>query len=128
MTSRLDVLGRFVRTFAIAVAVLTVAAYALRPERPRLALGVIGGGVLAAVAVWAIRDAVGQAVSRAKSGENRPNWGRFALVKFFTRHVILALTAYGMMLRLQLDPLGIVVGVSALWVAAVVEAIRSSRR
>ena len=110
------------------MAVLTVAAYALRPERPRLALGVIGGGVLAAVAVWAIRDAVGQAVSRAKSGENRPNWGRFALVKFFTRHVILALTAYGMMLRLQLDPLGIVVGVSALWVAAVVEAIRSSRR
>ena len=110
------------------MAVLAMAAFAMRPGEPRLALGVVGGGVLAAVAVWAIRDAVGQAIAWAESGENRPNLRRFALVKFFTRHAILALTAYGMMLRLQLDPVGIVVGVSALWVAAAVEALRSNRR
>ena len=121
-------LGRFVRTFAITVGVLAVAALVIRPDRPRLALGVLGGGVLGAVAVWAIRAAVLRVVSVAESGENRPNLGRFALVKFFTRHAILALTAYGMMLGLQLDPVGIVAGVSALWVAAAVEALRSNRR
>ena len=51
-------LGRFVRTFAITVGVLAVAALVIRPDRPRLALGVLGGGVLGAVAVWAIRAAV----------------------------------------------------------------------
>jgi hypothetical protein len=122
------VLGRFVRTFAMAVVVLAMAAIAIRPDQPRLALGVLGGGVLGAVAVWAIRAAVLGAVSTAESGENRPNLRRSALVKFFTRHAILALTAYGMMLRLHLDPVGIVVGVSALWVAAAVEALRPNRR
>ena len=121
-------LGRFVRTFAIAVVVLAVAAIAIRPDQPRLALGVLGGGVLGAVAVWAIRGAVLGAVSAAESGENGLNLRRSALVKFFTRHAILALTAYGMMLRLHLDPVGIVAGVSALWVAAAVEALRSNRR
>jgi hypothetical protein len=122
------VLGRFVRTFAMAVVVLAMAAIAIRPDQPRLALGVLGGGVLGAVAVWAIRAAVLGAVSAAESGENRPNLRRSALVKFFTRHAILALTAYGMMLRLHLDPVGIVAGVSALWVAAAVEALRPNRR
>ena len=121
-------LGRFVRTFAIAVVGLAVAAIAIRPDQPRLALGVLGGGVLGAVAVWAIRSAVLGAVSAAESGENGPHLRRSALVKFFTRHAILALTAYGMMLRLHLDPVGIVAGVSALWVAAAVEALRSNRR
>ncbi len=121
-----DVVGRFVRTLAVVVAVLAIVAYAARPARPRFALGVAGGGVLAALALWALRGVVEQAVAAAKSGEIGRNSRRVALVKFFTRHAILALTAYGMMLRLQLDPVGIVVGVSALWVAAAVEAVRSS--
>jgi hypothetical protein len=121
-----DVVGRFVRTLAVVVVVLATVAYLARPAHPRLALGVAGGGVLAVLALWAIRGVVEQAVGAAKSGEIGRNSRQVALVKFFTRHAILALTAYGMMLRLQLDPVGIVVGVSALWVAAALEAVRSN--
>jgi ATP synthase I chain len=121
-----DVIGRFVRTLAVVVAVLAIVAYTVRPAHPRFALGVAGGGVLAALALWALRGVVEQTIAATKSGEIGRNSRGAVLVKFFTRHAILALTAYGMMLRLQLDPVGIVVGVSALWVAAAVEAVRSN--
>jgi hypothetical protein len=45
-------------------------------------------------------------------------------VKFFTRHVILGLVAYGMMVRLHLDPIGMLVGVTSVVVAAAIEAAR----
>ena len=51
----------------------------------------------------------------------------FVLVKFFTRHAIVALAAYGMMVRLHLDPLGLLAGVSSLGVAVGVEALRDLR-
>ena len=91
------------------------------PSRPRLALGIVGGGVLAALSYWAIAGFVDQLTGRAKSGENRPVSRGFVLVKFFTRHAILALAAYGMMLRLHLDPAGLLIGVTAVMVAAAAE-------
>jgi len=51
----------------------------------------------------------------------------FLLVKFFTRHVIVALAAYGMMVRLRLDPMGLLAGVSSLGVAVGVEVLRDLR-
>jgi hypothetical protein len=48
-------------------------------------------------------------------------------VKFFTRHGIVALAAYGMMVRLHLDPVGLLLGVSSLGVAVAVEAVRDLR-
>ena len=121
-----DVVNRFARTLALVVLVFAVGALLAQPARPRLALGIVGGGLLAAVSVWALRGAVTEMATGAESRGIRPNLRRFALVKFFTRHAILALTAYVMMLRFQLDPVGLVVGVSALWVAAAVEAVRSN--
>jgi hypothetical protein len=114
----------------VAASSVAMAALALvwAPARPRLALGVVGGGVLAVLAVWAIRGAVHQATMVGESGEIRPNSRLFQLVKFFTRHVILGLAAYGMMLRLRLDPVGMLMGVSALWVATIVELVRLRRR
>jgi hypothetical protein len=52
---------------------------------------------------------------------------RLPLVKFFTRHAILALAAYVMMVRLHLDPVGLLAGVSSLAVAAAVEGLRDLR-
>jgi hypothetical protein len=124
--SRSDVVNRFARTLALVVVLSAAAAFLAQPARPRLALGVVGGGVLAAVSVWAIRGAVRGVAAGVERREIGPNLRRAALVKFFTRHAILAVTAYVMMLRLQLDPVGLVVGVSALWVAAAVEAVRSN--
>ncbi len=48
---------------------------------------------------------------------------RFQLVKFFTRHGMLALAAYVMMVRLHLDPVGLLAGVSSLAVAVAVEVL-----
>ena len=82
-------------------------------------LGVLGGGLLIGLSFWAIRGVVDALIARNSSG--------FALVKFFTRHGILALAAYGMMVRLHVDPLGLLAGVSSLGVAVAVEAFRDLR-
>ena len=82
--------------------------------------GVLGGGLLIGLSFWAIRGTVDSLVSGQKPAG-------FALVKFFTRHGIVALAAYGMMVRLKLDPMGLLAGVSSLGVAVGVEAIRDLR-
>jgi hypothetical protein len=91
------------------------------------AFGVLGGGLLIGLSFWAIRGAVDALIRVRSEGETGRKSAGFSLVKFFTRHGILALTAYGMMVRLHLDPLGLLTGVSALGVAVSVEAIRGLR-
>ena len=63
---------------------------------------------------------------RSRSETDRISAG-FLLVKFFTRHAIVALAAYGMMMRLHFDPVGLLAGVSSLGVAVGVEALRDLR-
>ncbi len=85
--------------------------------------GVLGGGLLIGLSFWAIRGTV-DALIRVQPA-SKP--ARFPLVKFFTRHAIVALAAYGMMVRLHLDPIGLLAGVSSLGVAVAVEALRDLR-
>ncbi|MFM8534272.1 MAG: hypothetical protein ACKOEC_11935, partial [Acidimicrobiia bacterium] len=75
------------------------------------AIAVVGGGLLIGISFWAIRGAVDDLVLRLRS-ETGPKSAAFSLVKFFTRHAIVALAAYGMMVRLHLDPMGVLAGVS----------------
>lgn len=109
---------------ALACAGLAILAWVWAPARPRVALGVLGGGVLAAVSFWGLTGLVNSVGRRAENDEIRPNSGRFSLVKFFTRYVILAFGAYVMMVRLHLDPVGMLLGVTSVVVAAAVEAAR----
>ena len=101
-------------------------------------LGVLGGGVLIGLSFWAIRGTVDALIAlragvprgsgeAAQVVESTAKPTRFALVKFFTRHGILALAAYGMMVRLHLDPVGLLAGVSSLGVAVAGEALRDLR-
>jgi hypothetical protein len=90
-------------------------------------LGVLGGGALIGVSLWAIRGTVDAIVTLRLGGETGRISTVFVLVKFFTRHVIVALAAYGMMVRLHLDPLGLLAGVTSLGVAVGVEALRDLR-
>jgi hypothetical protein len=109
-------------------------------------LGVLGGGLLIGLSFWAIRGTVDTLIALqpglprqsggaakameaegAKAGETGRKSTAFALVKFFTRHAIVAVAAYGMMVRLHLDPLGLLAGVSSLGVAVGVEALRDLR-
>lgn len=109
-------LRRLQRDTLVVLAGLTIVGFAGRPTQPRFALGILGGGVLIGISYWGI--------SGLKAGHSRA----LALVKFFTRHGILALAAYGMMARLELHPIGLLIGVSAPAVAAAIEAARVLRR
>jgi hypothetical protein len=112
------------RNVAIASGVMAAIAFAVRPDRPPIALGVLGGGALVGLAIWAIGGMVEQALFPRQNGQKPPISRGFVLVKFFTRHVILAIAAYGMMLRLHLDPVGMLIGVSSVVVAAAMMAWR----
>ena len=90
-------------------------------------LGVLGGGVLIGLSFWAIRSTVDTLISLRSSDETGRKSTGFALVKFFTRHGIVALAAYGMMVRLHVDPLGVLLGVTSLGIAVGVEALRDLR-
>ena len=115
---------RLERTTIISIGALTLIAFLLRPTQPLVALGVVGGGVLAALSYWGLRAIADVVGNPADFGKKRPSFRVFALVKFFTRHAILALAAYGMMARLELHPIGLLIGVSAPGVAAAFEAVR----
>jgi hypothetical protein len=117
-------LKRLERDTLIVLIALTVGALLLRPRAPLVALGVVGGGVLAGLAYWAIRGVVDGVAERGKSGKTLSSLPGFALVKFFTRHAILAVAGYGMMTRLELDPIGLLAGVTTPGIAAAIEAAR----
>jgi hypothetical protein len=90
-------------------------------------LGVLGGGALIGLAYWAISGTVDALIAVRLRGESTGNRAGFHLVKFFTRHGMLALAAYGMMMRLHLDPVGLLAGVSSLGIGVAVEVLRDLR-
>lgn len=112
--------SRVLRDAVALCAVLAAFAWVVWPREWRAGAGVLGGGALVGLSAWAIRGTVDALIGRGGGGRS----GAWVLVKFFTRHAILAVAAYGMMVRLHLDPVGMLVGVSSLALAAGVEAIR----
>lgn len=89
----------------------------------RISAGVLGGAVLAATSYWAIKRGVtGLADAVARRGAARA--GK-STVAFLFRYALLAGMAYVMIARLRLHPLGLLVGVSVIPLAAMVEAIRT---
>lgn len=118
-------LERIVRDAAVACVILALAFAAWRGRGG--AAGVVGGGVLIGLSYWAIRGTVDALIALRSGGETSAKPPRFALVKFFTRHGMLALAAYGMMVRLHLDPVGLLAGVSSLVIAVAVEVLRDLR-
>jgi hypothetical protein len=92
-----------------------------------MSLGVLGGGVLIGLSFWAIRGTVDALIALRSDGETPKKSTTLRQVKFFTRHGMLALAAYVMMVRLHLDPLGLLAGVSSLVIAVAVEVPKSLR-
>jgi hypothetical protein len=131
------VIERIARDTALACAAVAVL-FAIWKRAWMAPLSVLGGGALIGLSWWAIRGAVDgligaggglprRSVDDAKAGETGQKLTGFSLVKFFTRHAIVALAAYGMMVRLHFDPLGLLAGVSSLGVAVAVEVLRDLR-
>lgn len=117
---------RIARGTAVACVVIAVVS-AIWARNFSAPLGVLGGGLLIGLSFWAIRGAV-DALIRLRS-ESETGWkpAGFSLVKFFTRHAIVALAAYVMMVRLHLEPVGMLAGVSSLGVAVAIESFRDVR-
>jgi hypothetical protein len=120
------VLDRVARNTAAACVAIAAAAAAWSRDYP-LPLGVLGGGVLLGLSYWAIRGTVDALIGLRSGTESAQKPARFQLVKFFTRHGMLALAAYGMMVRLHLDPVGLLAGVSSLVIGVAVEVLRDFR-
>ena len=126
-------LQRIERDTLIVGGVLAVGALGLWPGYPGRAAGVAGGVLLMALSYQGIRagvDAMSSRVAPAAEGPGpdsvapRPQFG---FVKFFTRHAILAVSAYVMMARFEFDPMAMLAGVSAPAVAATIEFARTIR-
>ena len=116
-------IGRDTVLICLAMALATAAC----TRRWSTPLGVIGGGALIGLSFWAIRGAVDAWFGTRVEGETARKSAPSTLVKFFTRHAIVAVAAYGMMVRLHLDPVGLLLGVSTLGAAVAVEAVRGFR-
>ena len=126
---------RIARTTAVVCVVLAAVA-AMWTRGVVAPLGVLGGGALIGLSYWAIASTVDALTARAAPpeagqdktpGETTRIRAGLHLVKIFTRHGMLALAAYVMMVRLHLDPVGLLAGVSSLGVAVAVEVLRDLR-
>jgi len=120
------VISRIARDTAIACVVMAVL-FGIVKRAVLAPVSVLGGGVLIGLSWWAIQGAVDGLIRVRSEGETGPKPAGFSLVKFFTRHAIVALAAYGMMVRLHFDPVGLLAGVSSLGVAVAVEVLRDLR-
>lgn len=103
--------------FCVVVAVLS---WAVRRGNPDVAIGVLGGGLLLAVSYWAIRSSV-SALLLGMAGRGS------VLVRLVGRYALLSFLAYVMIARFRLHPVGLLLGASSLFAAAVVEAARVTR-
>jgi hypothetical protein len=151
-------LHRLERTALIFCVTAAAVALGARRGAPDVALGVLGGGVLIAVSYWAIKGAtdsllrltVGRrAASTDAGGDERPTTGEAAaeeaegsadqarrrvisgawiLVRLGGRYALLGFLAYAMIARLRLHPVGLLIGVSSVFAAAAVEALRQLPR
>jgi hypothetical protein len=82
------------------------------------AAAVLSGGGVVALSYLALKGVVDLAIPGGKTRI-------WAMVKFFTRYVILAFVAYVMLARLRLHPVGVIVGATSIVVAAGAAAVRT---
>ena len=130
------------------VACLAMAAVALIVERgrPDGAAGVLAGGALAAISYLAIRGGVDVVLAMASKAAERAGTGGAAesgnepesgpalsagrrvwlALKFFGRYALLAVGAYVMLACFRVNPVGLLAGATAPFVAAAVQVVCSS--
>jgi hypothetical protein len=128
----------FERDAVVACGVMAAVALLVQRGRPDAAAGVVGGFALVALSYSALRGAANLVATLASHGGAAegdgprtpplPAGNRVMLaVKFFTRYALLAVGAYVMLACLRVHPVGLLAGATTPFVAAAVQAVRSSR-
>jgi hypothetical protein len=89
----------------------------------RLALGVLGGGLISGLSLWTIRASVGSLMT---AGTDRASGGSASrrLLGLVGRYALLGFLAYVMIARLRLHPIGLLLGASSVVLAASAETVR----
>jgi hypothetical protein len=118
-----EFLSRLERRAIAVVVVLAVGALVWPSAGWRTAVAVLGGALLAAISYFGVRRGVdGLAAAMTGGGSTRSGMAR-ALTMLVGRYALLALIAYVMISRLRLSPLGVLLGVSVIPLAAALEAV-----
>lgn len=135
-------LRRLERRALVFCALAAGAAVAARRGDPDVALGILGGGLLIGISYWAIRSSIDGLMAVALAGretaaleEGTPRLDPRArqrqaarhVLRFTARYLVLGVLAYLMLVRLTLHPVGLVIGVSSIVVAAAIEAVQDLR-
>jgi hypothetical protein len=127
-----------------------LSAVALQRGRLEFALGVLGGGLLIGLSYWAIRSSIDGLLALAAAGRVAPagdteptpgpseaarpgpgsrRYRAFGFVlRFVGRYAVLGTFAYVMVVWLGLHPVGLMLGVSSIVVAAAVEVVSAPGR
>jgi hypothetical protein len=92
----------------------------------QMAAGVIGGGALVGVSLWAIRSSVDAMLAVMTTGDEAAKararrQAAAATFRLVSRYALLGLMAYVMIARLRLHPVGLLIGASSLVASAVLE-------
>jgi hypothetical protein len=118
-----DPLVRTIGRLSIVICVVFAAAAAVGFGW-RMALGVLGGGLLIGISFYTIGSGVSAIVAAASGGEAAKKTAVRSLAKLVVRYALLGFLAYVMIARLRLHPIGLLVGASSVAAAAFVEAGR----
>jgi hypothetical protein len=111
---------------AVMFCVLAAAAALALTRDWRMPGGVIGGGALVGISLWAIRSSVDAMLAVMISGDEAAKakarrQAAAATFRLVSRYALLGLTAYVMIARLRLHPVGLLIGASSLVASAVLE-------
>ena len=116
------VVDRIGRTAIIICVVF--AAIALSIWGVRVAVAVLGGGLLIGISFYTLGHGVAALVLIATGGGSKRQAIAGTVLKLVLRYALLGFLAYVMIARLRLHPVGLLAGASSVPAAAFVEAIR----
>jgi hypothetical protein len=111
--------GRWSFVICLLTAVLAAVA-----SGPRMAAGVLGGGLLIGLSLYTLGGGVAAVVRAASGGRTDPGRAGKTLAKVALRYALLGFLAYVMIARLRLHPIGLLVGATSITAAVFVEAVR----
>jgi hypothetical protein len=114
--------GRITRTAAVICVLATAVAWI--GWGSRMAVGVLGGGLLIAISLYTIGGGVSAIVAAAAGQSPGPQKLGLTLLKVVFRYALLGFLAYVMIARLRLHPIGLLVGATSITAAVFVEAVR----